>query len=101
MQTTKLAMYLTNDEWFVHEERFGFAIPSPKCPANAIQEFNALRATLANWHYDEPLPKEIDFYITIDRFIEMRTSIGYTQENIEKELPLIYSKAEIEAHKNK
>lgn len=98
MQLEKLPLYLSNDEWFTDDREYGFTIPSAKCPASGIKEFNELRALLIGWHEKKPIPEEMDPYISIENFVQMRNSIGYSADNIKKEINLIYTKEEVEQY---
>lgn len=96
MEYNDLPLFLSNRDWFTHHEEYGFAIPTAYCPPLGIKEFNQIRANIIGWYEEGDIPKELDPYISIERFVEMRKSIDYTNEQIKKELSVIFSKSDID-----
>ncbi|HOE54091.1 MAG TPA: hypothetical protein PK460_02990 [Bacilli bacterium] len=56
---------MSNDEWWTYSEEYDCAVPTAKCPAKGIREFNRNRNLITGFIMigDGSVPPEYDPYI--------------------------------------
>lgn len=101
--TTMIDLMIEKDaNWHIYKN--GRIYPSDKAPAEAIKDFNKYQPynLIPGYLHTEKIPEgfEIDL-VTVDDFYEMRRRIGYTTEQINQELPLIFNEKEISERENR
>ena len=87
-------IFMSNDEWWTYSEEYDCAVPTAKCPAKGIREFNRNRNLITGFIMigDGSVQPEYDQYISIEKFVKMRESIGYTPQQIKRETRIIYDR---------
>lgn len=91
-----------NPDWV--SEKNGQVFPSDICPVDVIKDFNTVLPynLIPGYLHSKNIPVDSKIeLVTIDEFVKMRGRIGYSTEQIESEMRLLFSVKDIIEYKKR